>query len=67
VNSCEENTHATARQLVKLAAHLSVEEAGSAHNQSLPRAARQRCPVHQMRNLAAKVPEDAWPDVKVRV
>jgi putative transposase len=31
-----------------------------------PRAARQRCLAHRMRNLAAKVPEDAWPDFKVR-
>jgi putative transposase len=32
-----------------------------------PRAARQRCLAHRMRNLAAKVPEDAWPEFKVRV
>ena len=31
-----------------------------------PRAARQRCLAHRMRNLAAKVPEDVWPDFKVR-
>jgi Transposase, Mutator family len=31
-----------------------------------PRAARQRCVAHRMRNLAAKVPEDVWPDFKVR-
>jgi transposase-like protein len=28
--------------------------------------ARQRCVAHRMRNLAAKVPEDVWPDFKVR-
>ena len=32
-----------------------------------PRAARQRCLAHRMRNLAAKVPEDIWPDRKARV
>ena len=32
-----------------------------------PRAARQRCLAHRMRNLAAKVPEDVWPDFKARV
>src|SRR5947199_10056271 len=31
-----------------------------------PRAARQRCLAHRMRNLAAKVPEEVWPDFKVR-
>ncbi len=31
-----------------------------------PRSARQRCLAHRMRNLAAKVPEDLWPDFKVR-
>jgi putative transposase len=31
-----------------------------------PRGARQRCLAHRMRNLAAKVPEDVWPDFKVR-
>ena len=31
-----------------------------------PRAARQRCLAHRMRNLAAKVPEDVCPDFKVR-
>ena len=31
-----------------------------------PRAARQRCLAHRIRNLAAKVPEDVWPDFKVR-
>ena len=31
-----------------------------------PRAARRRCLAHRMRNLAAKVPEDVWPDFKVR-
>jgi transposase-like protein len=32
-----------------------------------PRSARQRCLAHRMRNLAAKVPEDQWPEVKARV
>src|SRR5512139_3695503 len=32
-----------------------------------PRAARQRCLAHRMRNLAGKVPEDIWPDFKARV
>jgi len=32
-----------------------------------PRAARQRCLAHRMRNLASKVPEDVWPDFKARV
>lgn len=32
-----------------------------------PRSARQRCLAHRMRNLAAKVPEDVWPEVKTRV
>jgi putative transposase len=32
-----------------------------------PRAARQRCLAHRMRNLAAKLPEDVWPEFKVRV
>jgi transposase-like protein len=31
-----------------------------------PRSARQRCLAHRMRNLAAKVPDDAWPEVKAR-
>jgi len=31
-----------------------------------PRSARQRCLAHRMRNLAAKVPEDMWPDFKAR-
>jgi len=31
-----------------------------------PRAARQRCLAHRMRNLAAKVPEGVWPDFKAR-
>jgi putative transposase len=30
-----------------------------------PRAGRQRCLAHRMRNLAAKVPEDVWPEFKV--
>jgi putative transposase len=30
-----------------------------------PRAARQRCLAHRMRNLAA-LPEDVWPEFKVR-
>jgi putative transposase len=32
-----------------------------------PRATRQRCLAHRMRNLAVKVPEDVWPEFKVRV
>ena len=32
-----------------------------------PRSARQRCLAHRMRNLAAKLPEDLWPEVKARV
>ena len=32
-----------------------------------PRSARQRCLAHRMRNLAAKVPEDLWPQFKARV
>lgn len=31
-----------------------------------PRAARQRCLAHRMRNLAVKVPDDVWPDFKAR-
>ncbi|MEW6125402.1 MAG: IS256 family transposase [Pseudomonadota bacterium] len=31
-----------------------------------PRAARQRCLVHKMRNLQCKVPEDVWPEFKAR-
>jgi transposase-like protein len=31
-----------------------------------PRSTRQRCLAHRMRNLAAKVPEDLWPDFKAR-
>jgi transposase-like protein len=32
-----------------------------------PRAARQRCLAHHMRNLAVKVAEDVWPEFKARV
>ena len=32
-----------------------------------PRSARQRCLAHRLRNLAAKVPEDLWPEFKARV
>ena len=32
-----------------------------------PRSARQRCLAHRMRNLAAKVPTDLWPEFKTRV
>ena len=32
-----------------------------------PRSARQRCLAHRMRNLAAKAPEDLWPEFKARV
>jgi transposase-like protein len=31
-----------------------------------PRSSRQRCLAHRMRNLAAKVPEDLWPEFKAR-
>jgi transposase-like protein len=31
-----------------------------------PRSERQRCLAHRMRNLAAKVPEDQWPEFKSR-
>jgi putative transposase len=31
-----------------------------------PRSTRQRCLAHRMRNLAAKVPEDLWPEFKAR-
>jgi len=31
-----------------------------------PRSKRQRCLAHRMRNLAAKVPEDVWPEFKAR-
>lgn len=31
-----------------------------------PRSSRQRCLAHRMRNLAAKVPEDHWPEIKAR-
>ena len=31
-----------------------------------PRSARQRCLAHRMRNLAAKVPADLWPEFKAR-
>ena len=32
-----------------------------------PHGARQRCLAHRMRNLTVKVPEDVWPEFKVRV
>ena len=32
-----------------------------------PRSARQRCLAHRMRYLAAKVPEDQWPELKARI
>jgi hypothetical protein len=32
-----------------------------------PRSARQRCLAHRMRNLAAKVPADPWPQFKAQV
>jgi putative transposase len=32
----------------------------------LPRALRQRCLAHRMRNLRGKVPEATWPDVAIR-
>lgn len=31
-----------------------------------PRSVRQRCLVHKLRNLASKMPEDAWPEFKAR-
>jgi transposase-like protein len=31
-----------------------------------PRSARQRCLAHRRRNLAAKAPEDVWPEFKAR-
>src|SRR6516225_1545877 len=31
-----------------------------------PRALRQRCLAHKMRNLASKLPEDRWPEFKAR-
>jgi putative transposase len=31
-----------------------------------PRSERQRCLAHRLRNLAAKVPEDQWPEFKTR-
>lgn len=31
---------------------------------SFPRSARQRCLAHRMRNLAAKLPEEVWPEFK---
>jgi len=33
---------------------------------AFPRSERQRCLAHRMRNLAAKVPEDLWPEFKAR-
>jgi putative transposase len=35
--------------------------------EGFPHSARQRCLAHRMRNLAAKVPVDLWPEFKVRV
>lgn len=32
-----------------------------------PRSARRRYLAHRTRNLAAKVPEDLWPEVKARI
>ena len=32
-----------------------------------PRSARRRCLAHRRRNLAAKLPEDVWPEVKARI
>ena len=31
-----------------------------------PRSARQRCLAHKLRNLQSKMPEDQWPEFKVR-
>jgi len=33
---------------------------------AFPKSDRQRCLAHRMRNLAAKVPQDLWPDFKAR-
>ena len=33
---------------------------------AFPRAERQRCLAHRMRNLAAKLPENVWPEFKAR-
>jgi putative transposase len=38
-----------------------------AAEECFPRATRQRCLVHRMRNLVVKVPEPAWPEFKERV
>ena len=35
-------------------------------DECFPRALRQRCLAHKMRNLASKVPEDVWPEFHVR-
>ena len=35
--------------------------------EAFPRSARQRCLAHRMRNLAAKVSADPWPEFKARV
>src|SRR5205809_4769396 len=35
-------------------------------DECFPRALRQRCLAHKMRNLASKVPEDLWPEFKAR-
>ena len=35
--------------------------------EGFPRSARQRCLAHRMRNLAAKVSADPWPEFKARV
>jgi len=32
-----------------------------------PRALRQRCLAHKMRNLQSKVPDDVWPEFRARV
>lgn len=39
----------------------------AAVEQTFPRADRQRCLVHKMRNLERKVPEDRWPEFKEHV
>jgi transposase-like protein len=38
-----------------------------AAEECFPRAVRQRCLVHRVRNLVVKVPEPAWPEFKERV
>lgn len=39
---------------------------GKAIDTCFPRSERQRCLAHRMRNLAAKLPDDLWPEFKAR-